>query len=108
MGVYNFLILQAKCPYCNSQQEFSVQFHFGDCWLKEYSLGDTLCWGGNDKGTPNQAEVELNGYSGPCLGCGREFIPFEILLENDVLKSAHAVTESNFEEYSTSYKVIRE
>jgi len=72
MGLFNILNADVKCSNCDSQYRTKLQFKFGDTWQFEYNLGDTIKWGGNDKGIPNQPQVKVYGIveSRDCPLCG--------------------------------------
>ena len=45
-----------ECSNCHQTVEKAIQFKYGDCWQHDYTIGDRLAWGGNDRGNPTFAE----------------------------------------------------
>lgn len=48
MGAFNTVQTSHTCPSCDAKVDTDVQFKFGDTFQYEYSVGDTIRWGGND------------------------------------------------------------
>ena len=84
MGAYNRLIclrLEA-CPKCGHSGDIAVQFKWGQRYLHEYSLGDTVRWslgtldepvkGPMDTGDPLEERALLVGYEEACPECGHD------------------------------------
>jgi hypothetical protein len=74
-----------------------TQFKYGDRWVYEYAVGDTLKWGGNDRGVPARL-VKVQGYPEPCPDCC--FDPdrwYDVVLRDDVIES---VTPGSGDTYS--------
>jgi hypothetical protein len=86
MASFNTFRAQRRCPACNIEGEFDIQFRYGDTWQYIYFTGDELKWGGNDVGTVRDGRVLINGISGPCKSCNADFIEFDILLEDNKFK----------------------
>lgn len=91
MGAFNMVYDNLKCPICGQVELFEIQFKFGDCWQNEYKIGDTIEWGGNDKGIPGCEEVIVQAIGGPCPNCGEDFIKFDLLLKKDRIIKATVV-----------------
>jgi hypothetical protein len=56
MGAVNRLHFEFENPTTRQVMKYVVQFKYGDTWETSYKLGDTLAWGGNDKGRTGKTE----------------------------------------------------
>jgi hypothetical protein len=65
-----------------------VQFKFGDSWLFDYHLGDTLAWGGNDNGQPGKRKVVVHGFAESSSGEEADPQDWFIFIENDIITRA--------------------
>ena len=86
MSAFNRLKMpeQETCPNCGSLIVRAVQFAYGDVWQRDYELGDTVEWDGNNIGEAGHREVLVSGHPEGCPVCG--FIPavrYEITLRRD-------------------------
>jgi len=90
MSAYNRLRAVARCPNCGETSEQVIQFKFGDAWLTEYAIGDTLRWGGNDIGRPGVKKVIVLGAGEECPVCHRRGEDFSVVIERDVLTAVDA------------------
>jgi len=71
VGAFNEVTGEAVCPACGTSVSVCAQFKYGDKWQFEYSIGDTLRWGGNDEGVPGRRSVVVDAIaSSPCPECG--------------------------------------
>jgi hypothetical protein len=92
MGAFNVAVVPRLhgCPGCGDEGAMTLQFHFGHTFQDTYRIGERLRWGGNDKGTPGQVQVEVIGYQEPCDRCGldedREYV---LVFEHDVLTGGY-------------------
>lgn len=93
MSAYNRLRVQARCPNCGKTSEQVIQFKFGDTWLHEYSLGDSLRWGGNDIGRPGLGRVSVSGSGEECPVCHNRGEDFSVVIERDVIASVEDAPE---------------
>ena len=58
MGLYATLNASVCCPSCGNAISGAWQFYFGDVsQLPAYCLGDTITWGGSDRGDPSMRDV---------------------------------------------------
>jgi len=74
MGLFNTLLVAISCPDCGGWHEARIQFKFGDTWQFEYSMGDTIKWGGNDIGSADFLRVKVYGIieSTICPFCNKD------------------------------------
>lgn len=71
MGAYNTIEGVARCPSCASSGPVRAQFKYGDVWQHHYGLGDTLRWGGNDRGVRGARLVVVDAVAETrCSHCG--------------------------------------
>jgi hypothetical protein len=98
MGVFNILQLQmAACPICLHQQDWKVQFKYGDCWMFTYNLYDNLKWGGNDVGEKDASVVLIDGIvDAPCVNCKGDDIYARIFVDDGKLVAASLVIKPLF------------
>jgi hypothetical protein len=85
MSAYNIVRTSVSCPECGDTSRQAIQFKFGDTWMYEYSIGDTLRWGGNDIGRPRLGKVLVAGTSEECLVCHTRGQAFSVRIENDLV-----------------------
>ena len=63
MGLYATLNASVSCPTCGNANFAGWQFYFGDVsQLPEYSIGDTVSWGGDDRGAVSMRDVIAVAY----------------------------------------------
>lgn len=93
MSVYNRLRAEARCPNCGETSQQVIQFKFGDTWLDEYALGDSLRWGGNDIGRPGIKKVIVRGAGEECPVCHSGGEDFSVVVERDVLTAVEEAPE---------------
>jgi hypothetical protein len=97
VSAYHTLVVTAACPNCRTQQEFEIQFKFGNTWQLRYTLGESLAWGGNDIGSPGLKRVLAEGIGGPCANCHEPFLEFDIVVERDRISDVRPIgTERPF------------
>jgi ribosomal protein S27AE len=87
MGAFNRLTIKLPCPNCRAEVILAIQFKYGDTWQRDYDLGETLCWGGNDIGTPGRQRVVVDGVGEACPKCGSSG-HFDVFIERDVIVRA--------------------
>ena len=92
MGLYATLHASVDCPTCGKSIHAGWQFHFGDVsQVPDYAIGDTVTWGGNDRGDPSMRDVIAVAYfDGPakfCDACGTEQAIADIHIVDHVLRS---------------------
>ena len=93
MGAFNRVRLQDRCACHKGGIERWIQFKYGDCWQYDYSVGDTLRWGGNDKGIPGAARVVVLGTGEDCLVCGcAEDTDYEVWIRDDRITDVKRAT----------------
>jgi hypothetical protein len=85
MGAFNTLLVnKVPCPKCGYEQNWRIQFKYGDCWQYEYQLGETIQWGGNDKGKNVGGRVRTDGIAEEqCLQCGLKEVEALVYLEDN-------------------------
>lgn len=87
MSAFNTLRASVAYPVCGRTGLFAVQFKFGDAWQHEYTLGDTILWGGNDYGRKTEGVAQVEGIGGPCSNCAADDLPFVIAVSNNQIES---------------------
>jgi hypothetical protein len=107
VGAYNTVVAPEAeaCPACGEPFARRVQFKYGSCWAYEYAVGDTLRWGGNDKGERAPLAVAL-GYPEPCPHCGHDLDGsyYDVLIRDDVIA---AVTPGSPAAYAADdYRIL--
>jgi hypothetical protein len=111
MGAFNTVRATAVCPSCEDAVPVVVQFKYGNTRQFEYKLGDELCWGGNQIGTPGKRRVVLEGVvENSCAVCGadREWSIY-LFVENDRLVSAETADgRYDFGKEGRTYLVLDE
>jgi hypothetical protein len=85
MGAYNVVTADVACPACAVVCAVRVQFKHGDTWQHEYAIGDSLRWGGNDIGQPQDGLVIADGASEGCPRCNHEG-DFEVWIRGGVIE----------------------
>lgn len=109
MGAFNELKASVSCPICKEENEFAIQFKYGDTWQYEYKIGDILKWGGNDIGKNNVKIVAVEGLGGPCPKCGTRFLNFEIEIKNDRIDNVKGLDhEKEYPSKEGYYEIIEE
>ena len=94
MGAFNTVKSEGKCPYCENEQVWTIQFQPGDCWQYDYSIGDKLRWGGNKKGRNVGGDVRTDGVAEEsCKVCGREFLDAAVYFKDNVIKRIELLKE---------------
>ena len=84
-----------------------IQFKFGDCWLFEYVMGDTLRWGGNDHGRPGIRHAAVYGSEAAQHG-RRKYV---IHVHSDVIAACEPMDDewrSAFSSIEEEYIVVEE
>lgn len=72
MGMFNMVRTLGRCSDCGEEQDFSVQFKYGNLRQHAYSVGDEILWGGHPQVGSDPAEhVMVSGIS-DCRRCYRE------------------------------------
>lgn len=102
MGAYNLLKTEIQCIHCKERFLGKIQFKFGDTWLNEYLINETIKWGGADIGQPGLDKVKVYGIleEGQCQFCKLQLADeFDIIIEKDIIKSINPL--ANLEEYNT-------
>lgn len=89
MSAFNTVTVadEESCPRCGSGIVRRVQFKYGDRWAYEYVIGETLKWGGNDRGVPAHL-VKVQGYPEPCPDC--DFDPdgwYDVVIRDNIIES---------------------
>jgi len=92
MGLYATLNASVCCPLCGVSASAGWQFHFGDVsQVPCYSLGDTVTWGGSDRGDPSMRDVVavayFDGVGRFCESCNIEHALADILIVDHVIES---------------------
>lgn len=88
MGAFNTVRTRADCPRCCIATDVTVQFKYGDIYQHHYRVGDTLRWGGNDKGVPGTTCAVVNGIAETaCFNCGYDDWYFYVFVERDIITS---------------------
>jgi hypothetical protein len=93
MGAYNIVRASVRCPNCGHTSEQAIQFKFGDTRLYEYTIGDTLRWGGNDIGRPGIRKVAVAGASEECPVCRARELDFSVIIERDIVVAVEQAPE---------------
>lgn len=107
MGAFNILTSKITCPVCKKDGVFEIQFKYGDVWQKEYKVGQSVAWGGNDIGLPNLKKVLVEGIGGPCPNCGTDFINFNLILESDVIVDVIGIGINRNESFLNGFKILK-
>ena len=92
MGLYATLNASVRCPICGKSVDAGWQFYFGDVsQATDYSIGDTITWGGCDRGDPSMRDVIAVAYfdgSGPfCDACNTEYALADIHIVDHIIQS---------------------
>lgn len=106
MGSYNILFTEVTCPNCGAKFKVQIQYKYGNTWQLHYKVGDTITWGGNDKGRPGLTKVKVYGIaeSITCSDCGKNSIPeeYDVFINNDVITSIAPM--NNIDDYIAAGK----
>ena len=72
MGLFNRLRLAgpSTCGRCGHTYSDFAQFKWGECSINHYGAGDTLEWGGRDRGRPVSYVIVGAIREGHCPQCG--------------------------------------
>jgi hypothetical protein len=111
MGAYNTLCsVHAACPSCSSSVTIDVQFKYGETWQHSYLIGESIRWGKNNVGSPDEHLVVLDATAGQaCPICGFDGDwDFYVFVECNKLKSIMRA-DGKFDFLSTNepYLVLR-
>ena len=92
MGIYANLAAPVACPTCGRVVDAVWQFYFEDvAQLPDYVIGDTIRWGGDDRGDPTMRDVIAVGYLGSpdqfCVQCSHEHAMVDIAIVDGVIRS---------------------
>jgi hypothetical protein len=94
MGAFNTISLEASCPFCGSQQQWTIQFKYGNCRQFKYGIGDKLRWGGNRKGSNVGGEVRTGGFAEErCKRCARGSIAAAVYLTDNIIERVDLLKE---------------
>ena len=97
MGMFNTLIAEMDCPGCKEKFQGRYQFKFGETWLLEYKIGDTIKWGVNNIGHAGIPKVKAYGViedDEQCPLCNGELSEhYDILIEKDVIISISPIKD---------------
>lgn len=100
MGLYNRLKTILRCGNCQSEFPAHLQFKFGNLWLIEYKIGDTISWGKPQSGISGLPRVKVYGIleKENCPHCSIPFEveEFDILVENDVIVSFEPLSDYHY------------
>ena len=102
MGAYNLLKTKIQCIHCKKSFLANIQFKFGDTWQNEYSINETIKWGGADIGQPGLDKVKVYGILevDRCQFCKLQLEDeFDIIVEKDIIKGINLL--ANLEDYNT-------
>jgi hypothetical protein len=68
MGMFSRLHADVgPCPSRGAMGSRVIQFKFGDCYLRQYRVGDKLRWEAYVVGAPGHRRVLVSGHPEPCL-----------------------------------------
>jgi hypothetical protein len=86
MGVFNVLkVFGKRCPKCNKEGDWRIEFKFGVVDLLEYHIDDKLIWKGYRTSIPKEAPIDREwcgeGF-GECLLCLGGFWTTVIIRDN--------------------------
>jgi len=92
MGLYATLNASVSCPTCGNANFAGWQFYFGNVsQLPEYSIGDTVSWGGDDRGAPSMRDViavaHFDGADHFCIACNTEHALANVHIVDHVIQS---------------------
>ena len=100
MGAFNTVHAQVECSNCHQTVRKAIQFKYGDCWQHNYTIGDRLAWGGNDRGKPDVNRVRVSAIAEPCPECGfgddatdEEY--YGVIVEHDVITAVQYLPDGN-------------
>jgi hypothetical protein len=97
LSAFNILVATTECPNCRTQQEFEIQFKYGNTWQLRYTLGEFLTWGGNDIGSRAARRVLVEGVGGPCPNCHALYLEFDLVVERNRISDVRPIgTERPF------------
>ena len=101
MSAFNTVTSNLSCPYCGENQEWSIQYKYGDCWQFNYVVGDIISWGGNDNGKNVGGKVRTDGIAeNKCQSCGSEDLEAEVHFNNNKIESVKLRKDPlNLEDY---------
>jgi hypothetical protein len=91
MSNYASLTAPVACPTCNASINAEWQFYFGDVsQLPFYVVGDTIIWGGDDRGDRSMSNVIAVGYLDRpepyCGMCGHEHVLVDIAIVDNIIQ----------------------
>lgn len=94
MGAFNTVKSITRCPFCNNEQEWAIQFKYGDCWQYWYQIGDKLRWGGNQNGSDVGGKVRTDGIAEErCGTCGRDNIEAAVYFTDNIIERIELLKE---------------
>ena len=87
MSLFNVIVVKTECPWCGKSSTMDVQFKYGKVWQYEYRVGDALVWPECSENASEKRTRKISGVAIPCRFCVKDFIDFEIVIENNIIKS---------------------
>ena len=97
-----------SCPRCGNITVRRVQFKYGDRRAYEYAVGDTLKWGGNDRGIPARL-VKVKGYPEPCPDCDFDSVGwYDVIIRDNIIESVTAGSGDTYAESGDDDYVVLE
>ena len=88
MGLYSTIWAPLQCNCCGFESEVDVQFKYGNLWVHEYMVGDSIAWGRTQVGEPSEIRVAALGTAS-CPRCHEEAC-FDVIIERGRIKSVQS------------------
>ena len=113
MGLYNRLHITAACVRCEQVVDRVLQFKFGECWVYDYTIGDSVSWEkamtNTTYGEPIDGHAWVPAYAEePCPNCEADchLAEFAVVLAGDTLVGfEQAPAKHNFSEASDVFRL---
>lgn len=82
MGMFNYLIFEARCPFCEENYQHRAEMRVGYLNLDEYKIGDQIRWKNKDTRLP-KGNLVAEGYI-ECSKCNKDFW-IDIIINEDIV-----------------------
>ncbi|MBW8687231.1 hypothetical protein [Chitinophaga rhizophila] len=113
MGSFNILLADVTCSVCKKQYEGRIQFKYGNVSFREFRVGDSIMWGGNQIGSPDAKKVKVYGILEVelCPICGQVNVDeeFDLYVINDLITNILPIEDITcYLDEGTSEYVVQE
>lgn len=88
MGFFNVIKINTKCFNCKRMTLLTVQFKYGEDWMHNYNVGDSIIWGEKNVGQKTYKHVLVSAISEECPICG-ECSDYIVEVKNNIIQKIY-------------------